>query len=74
MLNLFNTLAYAEQNSFWAGANANCQTATCGCDGDMIEMDTGNPPATYSYAYDKVVSSAIYGSTSVPQFWKVTFA
>jgi hypothetical protein len=44
MLNLFNTAAYAEQSSFWPNF---CQTAACECDGDMIQIDTGNPPSQY---------------------------
>jgi hypothetical protein len=69
MLNLFNTAVYAEQSSYYS---SHCQTATCGCDGDVIEMDTGNPPTIYSFVYNKVAVSLSPGTTNAPQFWKIT--
>jgi hypothetical protein len=71
MLNLFNTAAYAEQNSFFPTA---CQTAACGCDGDVILIDTGNPPPNYAYVKTKRVASDGAGTPSTPQYWKVTFS
>jgi hypothetical protein len=55
MLNLCNTAAYADQLSFYA--NVTSQTSVSGCDGDMITMNTGNPPSSYYTDASKVVSS-----------------
>ncbi len=70
-LNLFNTAAYAEQNSFYYEI---CQTAACGCDGDVIYINTGNLPPNYNIVNAKLVSSDGDGTLSTPQYWKVTFS
>lgn len=54
LLNLFNTAAYAEQSSF---STSNGSSAILGCDGDVIMMLTGDPPASYVWAYTKLVAS-----------------
>ena len=67
MLNLLNTAALAEQSSFKATYSP---TAVTGCDGDMIEINTGNPPPNYSWVFTKLtMTDAIF-----PSFWKVTFS
>ena len=55
LLNLCNTAAYAEQLSFYLTVTS--QTSVSGCDGDIIAMNTANPPAYYNEASTKVVSS-----------------
>ena len=62
-LNLFNTAAYAEQSSFLANYGV---SAVVGCDGDVIEMATGDPPNSYSIVLTKLVASAVSGTPSSP--------
>jgi hypothetical protein len=48
MLNLLNSAVLAEQNTFDTGNSLLANTA---CNGDVICINTGNPPASYSTIY-----------------------
>jgi len=71
MLNLLNTAALVEQLSYWGG---HCLTATCGCDGDYINISSQNPPTDFNWLGNKVICSLVPGTASYPEWWKVTFA
>jgi hypothetical protein len=63
MLNLFNTAALAEQSSFFSTAS---QTASTGCDADVIMIDTGDSPSSYLHINTKLVGSIVEGTDIAP--------
>ena len=63
MLNLLKTGAYAEQSSFNA---VNGASAVLACDGDVIVIDTGNPPPNYNWVLTKLLVSSDSGTPSTP--------
>ena len=63
MLNVLNSAALAEQNSF---SNSNSQQANTACDGDVIYINTGNPPPNYSDVVTKMPVSKNTATSSTP--------